>query len=328
MQAQVLRAAGGVGNFELTAMPVPNIQAGKVLLQMAATSINPIDIKIREGLPVGPQLPGVIGCDVAGTVRAVGADVHDLKVGDEVYGAAAGVRGLGGAMAEYVSADARLLAPKPVAMSVQDSAALALIGITASEGIRRCQVGAGDQVLIQGGNGGVGHIAIQLATARGAKVTAAVRSEKSAQLVLDMGAHDVIVDRGPEHRQQEIKRITGGKGFDVVFDTVGGASLDAAFQAAALNGRVAAISARSTHDLSLLHGKGLTLNVVFMLIPLLYDIGRERHGLTLRELATLVDNGKLRVRVDPTRFDLVHAAAAHEYFSSGRAQGKVVIRIR
>ncbi|WP_423455560.1 zinc-binding dehydrogenase [Ottowia sp. VDI28] len=327
MKALILKSAGGSENLELCEVPVPPVRAGQVLVEVAATSINPIDIKIREGLPVGPQLPSSIGCDVSGTVRAVGPGVTAFRAGDQVYGCAAGVKGMGGAMAQFVAADARLLALAPRSMPLTDAAALALIGITASEGLRRSQVQENEWVLIQGANGGVGHIALQLAVARGARVAASVRSEDGARIARELGAHEVIVGNDPAHRAAEIQRITSGKGFDAVFDTVGGASLDAALQAAAVNGRVAAIAARSTHDLSPMHAKGLTLSVVFMLIPLLHDVGRERHGQTLSELAGLVDAGKVKVRIDPTPFDLPHAGAAQDFFSSGQARGKVLIRV-
>lgn len=327
MKAQILQAAGNSSQFKLMEVPVPSITEGQVLVEVAATSVNPIDIKIREGLPVGPVLPSAIGCDLSGVVRAVGPGVNDFQIGDEVYGCAGGVKGLNGAMAQFMAADGRLLAPKPSGMALGDSAALPLIGITAAEGIRRAMVKEGERVLIQGANGGVGHIALQLAVVRGAQVTASVRNEAGARIARELGAHEVIVGDDLAHRAAEVQRITSGKGFDAVFDTVGGASLDAALQFAATNGRVSAIAARSTHDLSAMHAKGLSLNVVFMLIPLLYDIGRERHGQTLRELAALVNDGKLKVRIDPTTFDLAHAGAAQDFFSSGKAQGKVLIRV-
>jgi NADPH:quinone reductase len=124
-----------------------------------------------------------------------------------------------------------------------------------------------------------------------------------------------------------MSRLTAGRGFDVVFDTVGGANLDLSFAVTAPNGRVIATAARSTHDLSALHGKGLSLHVVFMLLPMLRDEGRERHGCALKELATLVESGQVRPLLDPARFDLSRASDAHRYLESGMAVGKVVVEV-
>ncbi|RYX95295.1 MAG: quinone oxidoreductase [Comamonadaceae bacterium] len=326
MRAQLLSAPGDADAFELTDVPVPALKPGHVLVRVAATSVNPVDLKIRQGLPVGPVLPGVIGCDVAGVVAAIGEGVTGFREGDEVYGCAGGVKGQGGAMAQYLLADARLLAPKPKSLAMRDAAALPLVGITAWEAMERTGAGAGDHVLVQGATGGVGHMGVQIAKARGARVAASVRKAGAVEVARGLGADDVVDAQG-EARVEAINALTGGQGFSVVFDTVGGASLDLAFAAAATGGRVAAIAARSTHDLSPLHAKGLSLHVVFMLLPMLQGQGRERHGEILRALAALVDEGKVRPMVDATRFDLAAAGAAHRHLESGQAAGKVVIEV-
>ncbi|CAH2602258.1 Zinc-dependent alcohol dehydrogenase family protein [Rhodovastum atsumiense] len=326
MRAQVLRAHGGAGNFELVNIPEPELRPGAVRVRIAAASVNQIDIKIRDGLPIGPTLPAVLGCDLAGVVEAVGPGVAGFAVGDEVYGCAGGVRGQGGTLAEAIVADARLLAPKPRALSMREAAALPLVTITAWEALERAGVSEADHVLVHGGAGGVGHIGVQLAKARGARVATTVGSAEDAAIARELGA-DATIDYRQEAVADYVARLTGGRGFDVVFDTVGGANLDRSFAAAALGGRVAAIAARSTHDLSPLHAKGLSLHVVFMLIPMLHDIGRERHGQLLREAAALVEAGTLRPLLDPARFDLAAAADAYRHLESGQACGKVVIDI-
>lgn len=327
MQAQVLVAAGPVENFRMAEVPVPALRPGHVLIKVAATSVNPIDLKIREGLPVGPGLPATIGCDVAGTVVAVGEGVDRFQAGDEVYGCAGGFKGMGGALAQYLLADADLLAAKPRSLAMRDAAALPLVGITAAEALERSQVRAGERVLVLGAGGGVGHIALQLALAAGAQVVAGVRSDAAAQRARDLGATEILQAPDPQELQALGDRLSGGAGFDVVLDTVGGRSLDTAFALAARHGRVAAIAARSTHDLSPLHAKGLSLHVVFMPLPLLHGTGRAGHGATLQRLAALVDAGRLRPVVDSRRFALADAPQAHAYLASGQAQGKVVVEI-
>jgi NADPH2:quinone reductase len=321
-----LAAHGGPDHFLLQTVAEPALKPGHVLIKVAATSLNPIDAKIRGGLPIAPALPAILHGDVAGTVSALGEGVSDLEVGGEVYGCAGGVRGTGGALAELMLADARLLAPKPRTLSLRESAALPLVAITAWEALERAGVKAGDHVLVHGGTGGVGHVAVQLAKARGARVTATVRRDDAVLQAEKLGA-DAVVDTSKESVADYVGRLTGGAGFDVVVDTIGGASLDEAFAAAAINGRVSATAARSTHDLSPLHAKGLSLHVVFMLIPMLHDKDRQRHGRILAEVAALVDAGKVKPLIDPHPFTLATVADAHRHFEAGRARGKIVIDI-
>lgn len=326
MLAMLLKATGGPENFEMTDIPVPGLRAGEVLVRIHAAALNPIDLRVLNGLPLGPSLPGVLGADLAGVVVAVGQEVTHLKVGDEVYGCAGGVRGLGGTFAEQITADARLLAKKPATLSMREAAALPLVSITAWNCLDRAGVDADDHVLVHAGCGGVGHVAVQLAKARGARVATTVSSPRKAELARQMGADDIIFHRD-EPVSDYVERLTGGRGFDVVIDTVGAENLDRSFQAAASRGRIAATAARSTHDLSLLHAKALSLHVIFMLLPLLDSVGREDHGRILREMAGLADAGKVRPLIDPARFELDRLADAFRHLASGMALGKVVVDV-
>nr|WP_165915999.1 zinc-dependent alcohol dehydrogenase family protein [Aminobacter aminovorans] len=324
MRAMVVGAFGGPENFNLAELATPRPGPGEVLVRLQAASVNPVDVRILRGLPIGPVLPAVLGADLAGTVEAIGEGVSDLAPGDLVYGCAGGVKGLGGTFADYIAADARLLAPKPRNLSMLEAAALPLVSITAWNCMTRAAVGASDHVLVHGGCGGVGHIAIQLAKARGARVAATVSSMEKAALARELGADDTILYLR-ETVSDYVGRLTGGHGFDVVIDTVGGECLDRSLQAAAPHGRVVATAARSTHDLSPMHAKALSLHVVFMLIPLLSGIGREQHGRILVELAGLVESGKVRPLLDPGHFTLDMLPDAFRRLESGQAVGKVVI---
>jgi len=328
MRAQLIETFGEPDVFKLTSMADPQPGPGEVVLALAATSVNPVDYKIRRhGPSIAPLLPAVLGCDVAGTVLAVGTDVTAFSVGDEVYGCAGGVAGVrGGAYAERIAADAALLAHKPSNLSLREAAALPLVTITAWEGLDRAGVGAGTNILIHGGAGGVGHIAIQLAKARGATVSTTVSSDEKAAIAKRLGADHVISYR-KEEVADYVARLTGGSGFDVVFDATGGDDIATSFAGARLNGQVVTIVSQYEADLGPMHAKGLSLHVVFMLIPMLHDIGREAHGRLLRAAAALAEAGKLRPLIDTEHFALADLSRAHEKAEAGRAQGKIVIDI-
>jgi len=326
MRAMVLEAPGGPERLVPAELPVPALRPGHVRVKIAASAVNPVDTKIRAGLPIAPADPAILGCDLAGTVAAVGEGVTDFAVGDAVYGCAGGVKGQGGTLADYIVADARLLAPKPRSLSMREAAALPLVAITAVDAFERAGLSAGDHVLIHGGTGGVGHVAIQLAKARGVRVAATASSAEKAALMRSLGADEVILYR-EEEVADYVARLTAGRGFDLVFDTVGGANLPNSFAAARLEGRIATTSARATLDLSLLHGRALSLHAVFMLLPMLTGEGRERHGRILRELAALADAGTVRPLLDPHCFTLAQAGDAHRLLESGAAVGKIVIDV-
>ena len=328
MKAQVIQSFGAPSVFETLDVPkIKHIRANHVLIRVAASSVNPVDCKIRSGAvaEIAPSFPAILHGDVAGVVEAIGEGVTKFQPGDKVFGCVGGVKGVNGALAEYMVADADLLALKPQSLTMTQAAALPLVGITAYEGlIDRAQIRSGQRVLIHGATGGVGHTAIQLAKAKGAKVFATASNPQKLTIAQALGA-DVAINYRETTVSEYVAQYTNGKGFDVVFDTVGGENLDKSFQAATLNGTVVSISTRSTHDLSLLHSKGLTLHVVFMLIPLLYGIGRSTHGQILAKLAQLVDEGKMRPLIDPKSFNFSEVAAAHCYLESGQATGKIVL---
>ncbi|HTM63251.1 MAG TPA: zinc-dependent alcohol dehydrogenase family protein [Gammaproteobacteria bacterium] len=330
MKAQIITQFGDPSVFTMKDIPKPEIKPGHVLINVAASSVNQIDCKIRSGVvaDIAPAFPAILHGDVAGIVDAVASDVTNFKVGDEVYGCAGGLLGTGGALAEYMLADSNLISKKPASLTMTQAAALPLASITAWEALfNRANLKAGQSVLIHGGAGGVGHIAVQLAKWRGAKVNATVLKNEDFPLVKLFGA-DEVINAKTEDVAAYVKRLTNEVGFDVVFDTVGGPNLDKSFQAAALNGIVVTTAARSSNDLSPMHNKGLTLHVVFMLLPLLKNIGRAEHGKILTELAAIVDSGKCTPYIDPNHFTLETVSDAHRLLESGKAQGKVVLNFK
>jgi len=328
MKAMIIRDFGSSNVFESAEITKPEVTPGHVLVKVAATSINTVDTMIREmgkALPISPELPAVLGMDFAGTVEAVGQGVSEYAVGDEVYGCAGGLGDLPGTLAEYMVADANLIAHKPKTLSMREAAALPLVGITAYEGLKRAGTAQGQKVLVHGGSGGVGHVALQLARHFGAEVYSTGGGDKQLALIKELGATGI--NYKTETVADYVANYTGGAGFDVVFDSVGGPNMANSFEAAALNGQVASTVAMVELDLSLAHFKGLSLHVVFMLIPMIHNHKREEHAKILSELAKIVDAGGLRPVLDEKEFSLEDVGKAHDRLSSGQAMGKVVVEI-
>ena len=326
MQAAVLEQVDAP--LRLTELAVPTPGPGQVLVRVAAAGLNPLDTKIRAGKAGHAKhpLPAVLGIDLAGTVAALGAGVDGWHIGDAVYGMTGGVAGVQGALAEYAVVDAALLASKPAHLSMREAAALPLGFITAYEGlVDRAHVRAGQRVLVHGGAGGVGHLAVQLARAHGADVFATGSAAQKA-LIESYGA--TAIDYAATTVADYVQAHTGGEGFDVIYDTVGGATLDASFDAVRpYHGHVVSALGWGTHALAPLSFRAGTYSGVFTLRPLLTGEGRAHHGEILREAARLVEQGKLRTHLDPHRFTLAEAEHAYRLIESGAATGKVVVEV-
>ena len=310
-------------------MPIARSHPGanQALVRIHASGVNPLDTKIRAGKAghARQPLPAVLGVDMAGTVEEVGAGVTGFQTGDEVYGMVGGVGGLPGTLAEAIVADADLLARKPKNLSMREAAALPLSTITAWEGlVDRARVQAGQTVLVHAGAGGVGHIAIQLARALGARVFATVSAEKK-RIVEDFGA--VAIDYRSTTVEQYVAECTGEKGFDIVYDTVGGETLDACFLAVKrYTGHVVSSLGWGTHSLAPLSFRGATYSGVFTLLPLLTGENRAHHGRILTEAAALAEDGRLTPLLSERRFGVTDVEAAYARVETG-SLGKVVIEI-
>lgn len=325
----VIKEFGGSEVFTRAEIDKPATIEGHLLIKIAATSVNTVDTMLRQMGPelglLSPPLPAVLGMDFAGTVEEVGEGVTGFTVGDEVYGCAGGLANLQGALAEYIVADAKLIAHKPKSISMREAAALPLVGITAYEGLLRAGIASGQNVLVHGGTGGVGHVALQLAKYFDANVFATCSSDAQAELITNMGA--TAINYKTEQVANYVEAHTQGLGFDLVYDSVGGANLLNSFEATKLNGQVATTVSLLDLDLSLVHFKGISLHVVFMLIPMLHNTGREEHGVILSEIAKIVDAGKLKPLVDKLEFNLEQIGQAHDHLAAGNAIGKVVVSI-
>ncbi len=326
MQAIVINQFGGYDVFETADLPDPTPARGEVRIRVAASSVNPLELKIRSGaVPAGPAFPAILNADVSGIIDQVGEGVTRFKVGDAVIGCAGGLKNRQGALADFMIADARQVEHAPKSMPLEEAATLPLVFMTAWAAlIERLQISAGDHLLIQGGAGGVGHIAIQLAKARGVEVSTTVSNEAKAQIVRDLGA-DHVINYHQEDVADYTQRLTQGQGFTHIFDTVGGISLDASLQAAAPLGQIATINARNSHDLSLMHSKSLTLHAIFRALPLLTGKGIEAEPARLAALVQLVDEGKIAPLIAAQRFTFEQVGQAHAYLESGQAIGKILL---
>jgi NADPH:quinone reductase len=311
--------------FHVTSISRPEPGPGEVLVRIRASGINPLDLKIHEGAAAHARQapPAILGLDMAGIVESLGPDVSGFKEGDEVYGMVGGVGGIQGTLAEFAAVDSDLLAHKPVNLSFREAAVLPLVVITAWEGlVDRMQVKSGQALLVQGGGGGVGKAAIQLARHFGADVFA-TGSESSRGVIERAGA--TFIDSGAAVADY-VGRLTGG-GFDLAYDTIGGAGLDASFQAVKKFGHVVSALGWGTHLLAPLSFKAASYSGVFTLMPLLTGEGRRHHGEILREAAQLVEAGELSPNISTERFALESAFKAYQAVAGRRSRGKIAVDI-
>lgn len=318
MKAQILKSFGNPDSFELCEVPKPVPHTGQVLVRVHATSINPLDYQVRRGdyADLVP-LPAITGHDVSGVVEAIGPGVTNFAPGDEVWYTPQIFDGPG-SYAEYHVAAENIVAKKPLSLSHLEAASLSLVGGTAWEALTvRAALRAGESILIHGGAGGVGHVAIQLAKAIGAKVFTTVR-EANAEFVKRMGA-DVIIDYEKEDYVDAIMRETAGRGVDVVFDTLGGNTLSRSPDALAQMGRVVSIvDISQPQNLVQAWGKNASYHFVFT---------RQNRG-KLDELSSLVVQGQLRPHVGAV-YALADIGLAHARLESRNngVQGKIAIAV-
>ncbi|WP_256807827.1 MULTISPECIES: zinc-dependent alcohol dehydrogenase family protein [unclassified Bradyrhizobium] len=312
--------------LRISTISTPDIGPSEVLVRVRASGVNPLDTKIHAGAAAHARhpLPAILGIDLAGTVERTGDHVTQFKPGDEVYGMTGGVGGVPGSLAEFAAVGADLLALKPGNLNMREAAALPLIFITAWEGlIDRAALKAGQKVLIHGGAGGVGHVAIQIARAFGADVFA-TGSPSQRATIESLGAVFIDRDVAPE---DYVTEQTGGRGFDIVYDTVGGKVLDASFAAVRCFGHVVSALGWGTHALAPLSFRAATYSGVFTLLPLLSGEGRAHHGEIMTEATRLVEAGKLMPRLDARHFTLESVGDAYALIRDHATKGKLVVDV-
>lgn len=312
MKAVQIRQYGGKEVLELNQnAPKPVAGDGQVLVEVHAASLNPVDWKIRAGYlkEMAPlTMPATLGGDVSGIVAAVGASASHLKVGDRVYGYASRLSGGSGSFAEFVAAKPTTLALAPRNAGFVEAAALPLVGASALQAIEQhIKLQRGQKILIHGGAGGIGSVAIRLAKSIGAYVAATANADDRAY-VQELGA-DEVIDYKKEAFEAKLKN------FDAVFDTIGGDTMEKSFKVLRKGGTLVSMLGPPSSELA--QKTGVTA------------IGQLTHITTeaLKRLAQLVDGGTIKVRVGKV-FPLDKSKEAFDLLEEGHARGKVVLEIK
>jgi NADPH:quinone reductase len=329
MKAIEMRETGGPQVLVATERPVPALATPRdVLVRLKAAGVNPVDTKIRSrGVFVPDGLPAVLGCDGAGVVEAVSDSVSHFEPGDEVWFCHGGLGGPAGNYAEYALVDESIAQPKPHTLDFVHAAAAPLVLITAWEALYdRANLTADKKVLIHGGAGGVGHVAIQLARLAGARVCTTISSPQKADFVHALGAEYAINYRD-EDLVEAVMDWTEGEGVDVALDTVGPEVLARTIPAMAHYGDLVTILQPGPDlDWKEARNRNLRIGLELMLTPMLRDLpeARRHQGEILRHCADWIDDGKLRIQVSET-FPLEQAADAHARIEEAHTQGKLVL---
>ena len=317
MKAMALTRFGGADSFELREFPDPRPGPRQVRVAVHATSINPLDYQIRRGDYADQvALPAIIGHDVSGVVDQIGSDVTEFRIGDEVYYTPRIFDGPG-SYAEYHLADVDIVARKPVNISHAEAASVSLVGVTVWEGlVERARLQVTETVLIHGGAGGVGAIAVQVAKAIGARVLATARGSDTA-LVEGLGA-SAVIDFEHEDDVEAVNRLTDGKGVDVVLDTLGRDTLSRSPRILRENGRVVTlVDTAMPQNLIDAWGRNATYHFVFS----------RQSSSKLDALTRLIERGLVVPQVG-LEFPLKDVARAHARAEEGRMKGKIVLRVR
>lgn len=332
MEAMVIDRYGKVP-MRLVEMPTPEIGEYEVLAEIHAASINPVDFKIRDGkvkLLVKYKMPLILGNDFSGVVAKVGAKVTRFKVGDEIY--ARPRKSKMGTFAEFIAIHEDDIALKPKNLSFEEAASIPLIGLTSYQAlIDILDLQKGQKILIQAGTGGVGTFAIQLAKLVGATV-ATTASEAGANLVKSLGADEVI-----NYKTEKFEEIL--KNYDVVFDTLGGEILERSFEVIRSGGKIVSVSGLPNARFGKEYGSGFFKTLLFSVASHKLTTLVKKHnapytflfmkpsGEQLRIIANYIETGKIKPIIDRV-LPFEDAQIAMEYVESGRAKGKIILKIR
>lgn len=332
MKAMIIEKYGKV-SLKLADMPVPDIGKKDVLVEIVAASINPVDFKIRDGkvrMLLKYKMPLILGNDFSGIVKQVGKDVTKFKVGDQIYGRA--MKDRIGSFAEYISIDENAIAIKPKNLSFEEAASIPLVGLTSYQALHDIlKMSPGQKVLIQAGAGGVGNFAIQLAKTMGVYV-ATTASKAGYELVKSLGADQII-----DYKSESFEEVL--KDYDGVFDTIGGETLEKAFNMLKPGGQVVSVSGLPNARFGKEYGSGFLKTNLFRLLTLKISKLEKQHNATytflfmkpsgeqLKIITELIEFGKIRPVIDRV-FPFEEAQKALEYSEAGRAKGKVILKIK
>jgi NADPH:quinone reductase len=333
MKAVLLTGAGGIDKLELTEVPDPVLNnPASILVRLHAAGLNPVDYKLRKSGGFYPnRLPLILGCDGAGVVEVVGEAVTRFKVGDEVYFMNGGMGGDDqGNYAELTTLHQDYAALKPARLSMVEAATVPLAWLTAWEAlVDRIHLQAGEIVLIHGGAGGVGYMAVQIAKHLGAVVYTTVGSSAKAEFAASLGA-DYCINYKEEDFAAAIMNLTNGQGVDKVFDVIGGPVFAASFPTAKIYGHIVTLAEISItpEQAKLAKLRNLTLSYELMLTPMHFKMHQARINQRdmLVNAAKLIDAGQIKIYVDRV-FPLKDVGQAHAAVEAGHSMGKNVLKI-
>ena len=333
MKAVMLTGAGGTDMLELMEVPDPVLAGAQdVMVRLHAAGLNPVDYKLRRAGGFYPnRLPLILGCDGAGIVEAIGDDVTKFEVGDEVFFFNGGMGGDDqGNYAELTAIHQDYLAAKPKSLSMVEAASVPLVWLTAWEALfDRYSLQTGDTVLIHGGAGGVGYIAIQIAKQAGATVITTISTPEKARFASSIGA-DHCINYKEEDFAEASLNLTNGKGVDVVFDVIGGQVFADSFPATKIYGHVVTLDEInfSEDEVGVAKLRNLSLSYELMLTPMHFKMhdARVRQTGMLNEAARLIDEGQIKVFVSNI-LGLDEIDKAHQLVEDGHSTGKTVIKI-
>lgn len=325
MKAVIQTETGTPEVLRLEQVPDPVPGEHDLLVQVHATSVNPVDVKGRRNQGLR-QFPIILGFDVSGVVVGMGARVTGFKVGDEVYAALNLFRH--GANAELVAVDARSAAHRPRSIDHATAAVVPLVTVTAWAALHdRARVQPGQTVLIHAGAGGVGHIAIQLAKLFGCRVITTASRDESIEFCRSLGADHVINHRTEDFARRTLE-LTNGEGVPAILDFVGGEVLAKSVDCLASGGQLVTILGADTGGAGQkLLFKGATVHYEFMGIPTWRNVRLEFHAGILRNVADLIDRGLLRPHLY-RKLPLAQVAEGHRLQETGHAIGKIAIVVR
>jgi NADPH:quinone reductase-like Zn-dependent oxidoreductase len=311
MRAIAVNRWGGREALELVDVEPPPVAPDGVLIRVRAASLNPVDYKVRDGALAGAfpfHFPVILGWDAAGVVEKVGAAVTWFKPGDAVYGYCRRHELEYGTYAEFTTVPEGFLAHMPEGLSFEEAAALPLAALVAHQSLELLGLRGGEHLFLTGGAGGVGHIAIQLALARGARVIATA-SPDNHDFLRELGAEPL--DYGDENVPNFVRELTDGSGADAAFDLFGGDGQEQAFASLRHGGRLVSIATPPPER------EHIETGYVFVR-PSGFDLGEH--------ITPLVHSGGLRPHIAAT-FPLEEAAAAQELLEAGHVRGKLVLKV-
>jgi len=330
MKAILATAAGSVDVLQLRDIPQPKLPSPHHLrVKLAAAGVNPVDTKLRAKPAYHPdKLPAILGCDGAGVVESIGSAVTRFKVGDAVFFCNGGMGDEPGNYAEYTTLHEGFCAAKPAKLSMQEAAALPLVFITAWESlVERANLQAGQTILIHAAAGGVGQVAVQLARHLGASIAVTVSDERKADIARQLGAEKIIHYKSQDFVQETLA-WTGGKGADVVYDTVGGDTFLKSLDATRISGKLVSILSTPLDAAHVQKARLRNLSLCYdlMLTPQVFGLHDERvrQRKILERCASLVDAGELKVHVSHS-VSLEQVTEAHRLIEAGGMIGKVVL---